>query len=312
MMKLKKKQKKELKTLNHFNMIDFIHLFSKIQDFNMYLNHKAIPFVEGIEHRSQHKLAYFWHKDIKTNLMFKVGYNNWIDVSGSITKYWYEENYNNLTYSDLCCAIYSLADTLSKRPNELILRSFEFGLNIHMSQNKSALEMTDLALNYKNGFFENISNKNKDPSIGKKCKLQEYYVKLYSKSNEYHLPFELLRYELKVIKMRWVQKHDIRSAEDLTNKIKLNALKTILIKSISNMTFYDNTIYINTLNKANQQLCLNWQSEIYRKNLLKNNPEKFDTEKKQLNSIVDKYGQNEIKSFLTKNITEIWEQLLQS
>lgn len=293
-------------------MIDFIHLFSKIEDYNTYLNERSIPFVEGIKHISKQRLPYFWYKDISNGILYKVGYNNWLDITGSITKFWYNENYTNLSYSGLCCAIKNLANTVNKRPNELFLRSFEFGLNIHMFKDKSALELTDLALNYKKEFFENIPRNNKDPSIGKKCKLQEYYVKFYSKSIEYNLSYELLRYELKITKMRWVQKHKIKTLEDLTNKNKLNKLKIMLLDSIKNITFYDDSIKTSLLIPRNQKLCLNWQSEIYRKNLIKNNPKKFEYQKKQLNIILEKYGKYEIKSFLTKKITEKWEQLLMS
>ncbi|HOY32462.1 MAG TPA: hypothetical protein PKW80_11330 [Bacteroidales bacterium] len=291
-------------------MIDFVHLHSKIDDYRKYLNDDKFQFVEGIVHKSKKRLPYFWFNDIHSHLIYKVGYSNWLDITGSITKHWYHENYTNLPYSDLCCAIHSLADTLNKRPNELFLRSFEFGLNIHMFKNKSALELTELALNYKNNFFENISNNNKYPSIGIKCKLQEYEIKIYSKSIEYNLPFELLRCEIKVKKMRWVRKHQIETLEDLTNKDKLNALKHNLIDSINDITFYDDTIKTGLLIPREHKLCLNWQSEIYRKNLLKYCPKKFEYQKTKINSILEKNGKMHLKRNIKEQITKSWENLL--
>lgn len=165
-------------------MIDFIHLHRLIPNYKNFLEREDIKFVEGKPYYFDKPIKCFWNNDLKSGCKIKVGYNNWIDFTGSITKYWYEENYTNLPYSDLACAIHSLADTLYSRPNELNLKSFEFGLNIPLEKPLNALETTDLALNYKNKFFQDMDRYNK-LSIGKRCVLQEYQLKLYSKSMQY-------------------------------------------------------------------------------------------------------------------------------
>lgn len=286
-------------------MIDFIHLYSKIDNHKTYLEDKFIRFVEGVEYLKQKRLNYFWHKDKESKMLYKIGYKNWIDISGSLTKYQYEENFSNLTYSDLCFAIDSLAITVNKRPNELILRSFEFGLNIHMFSELKAIELTDLAFNYKKNFFESIESKNKDPtSIGKRCRLQKYDVKIYNKSGEYDLPFDLLRVEVKVKKMNLVKHLEIKYLEDLKDLDKLNELMKILIETVENIFFYDTSIPLHLLSPIEKQQCLNWQSELYRKKLIKEHPKKYEYQRKMIKAIVEKYGVLDIKKNIIANLNK--------
>ncbi len=288
-------------------MIDFVHLHSSIENHQTYLDNKHLPFVEGVEYLKQNKLAYFWYKDQESKMLYKIGYNNWIDISGSITKYQYSENYSNLTYSDLCYAIDSLAKTVNKRPNELILRSFEFGLNIHMFNNQKAIELTDLAFNYKKNFFEPIASKNKDPiSIGKKCRLQEYDIKIYSKTVEYELPFEILRVEVKVKKMCLVRKHNIKTLEDLKDIEKLYELLKILIEKVENTFFYDTSLSIIMLSTIDKQRCMQWQSELYRKKLIKEGPKKYEYQKNKITALIKKYGVLNIQQNIIQNINQEW------
>lgn len=293
-------------------MIDFVHLFKRIENYKEYLERTDIKFVEGIEYLRKEPIKYFWNNNLENGCKIKVGYNNWLDFTGSITKFWYDENYNNLPYSDLCCAIYELADTLKSRPNELILRSFEFGLNIPMILDFKALELTEFALNYKNKFFEDMDNYSKNPSIGKRCKLQEYQLKLYSKSMQYNLPNELLRYEIKVHKMNCVKKYNIERLGDFENKDKLIFLKNELIEKLNKILFYDNSIPIYALKSNEQLLCLNWQSPIYRKNLVKSNPKKFSYERSKLIDIINEFGKNNITETLIYQISNTWNELLES
>ncbi len=292
-------------------MIDFIRLFRRIENHNLFLERDDIKFVEAIVYKPQKTIKYFWHNDPKTNCKIKVGYNNWVEFSGSITKYWYEENINNLTYSDLACAIYELSDTLYSRPNELILRSFEFGLNILLDDFLNALNLTDLALNYKNKFFQDMDGNNLT-SIGKRCVLQEYQLKLYSKSLQYKLPYELLRYEIKVHKKRILEPYNFRTVDSLLDKKNLLFLKNQLLERFNEILLYDNIIPQQKLNGYEKELCSNWQSEIFRKNLIKTNRQKFNYQKKRLTDVIEKFGEQKLKPNLIQQFSDTWDNLMES
>lgn len=294
-------------------MIDFVHLHRLIPNHKIFLEREDIKFVEGIPYHSDKPIKYFWNNDQKSGCKIKVGYNNWIDFTGSITKYWYEENYTNLPYSDLACAIHSLSDTLYSRPNELNLKSFEFGLNIPLEKPLNALETTDLALNYKNKFFQDMDGDNKR-SIGKRCVLQEYQLKLYSKSMQYpkEVPFEMLRYEVKVHKKRFLRPVYYDTFEDLYDKDKLIYLKQIFLETFENIVLYDNTIPIEELRTFDRNLCVKWQSPAYRKSLKKTNPRTFSNQKQRLTEIIDEYGIQQLKPKLIQQFSDTWDNLMES
>lgn len=294
-------------------MIDFIHLHRLIPNHKIFLEREDIKFVEGKPYHSDKPIKYFWNNDLKSGCKIKVGYNNWIDFTGSITKYWYEENYTNLPYSDLACAIHSLADSLYSRPNELNLKSFEFGLNIPLEKPLNALETTDLALNYKNKFFQDMDGDNK-LSNGKRCVLQEYQLKFYSKSMQYpkEVPFEMLRYEVKVHKKRILRPVYFDTFEDLIDKDKLIYLKQMLIETFENIILYDNSIPIEELRTFDRNLCVKWQNPAYRKSLQKSSPRTFSNQKQRLTEIIEEYGEMQLKSKLIQQFSDTWDNLMES
>lgn len=292
-------------------MIDFVHLFRRVPNHRLFLERKDIVFVEGMPYHGNETIKYFWHKDKVTGCNIKCGYNNWIDFTGSITKYFYEENYSNLPYSDLVSAIYDLSDNLYSRPNDLVLKSFEFGVNVLLEIPFNALELSNSALCYKSKFFQDMDGDNKK-SIGKRCVLQEYQLKIYSKSMQYNLPFELLRYEIKVHKMNYLRPLSFESLQDLTDKNKLHNLKQILIESLNKIIIYDNTIPLGELRSLDRNLCLNWQSQIYRNTLLHSNLRTFNNQKKRLIELIEEYGNQNLKPMLIHKFSDRWDNLMES
>jgi hypothetical protein len=293
-------------------MLDNVHLKAKIFSYCQYLYREDIKFIEGKVYQNQKPLKYFWYKDQLNGSLIKVGYSNWLDFTGSLPKLIYKQNYSNLSYSHLLIAIENLSNSLQKHPIELSISSFEYGLCIPMILDLKALELTDLALNYNSKFFENMDDKSKEPSIGKKCKLQQYQLKLYSKSMQYNLPYELLRFEVKTHRLNYLRKAKIFTLEDLKDKQKLVFLKQDLLKRISNITFYDNSLLISDLKQSEKDLCLNWKSELYRKELVKNDLKKFHYEKHKLIKIISNYGKQNILPTLKNQISNTWDELLES
>ncbi len=292
-------------------MIDFIHTYGAIKNHYDYLKHSELDFVEGIVHNSGKPIRYFWCKN--DSMMYKVGYyQNWLDITGSITKYWRETNISDLTYSDLCSAIHSLSETLMVNPKELYIRSFEFGVNIPPVTNHSALELSEFALNYKRKLFDDMDNNSKRPSIGKKCKSQQYILKLYSKSMEYNLPFELLRFEIQIKRMAFIKKAGIESLFDLTNKDKLKSLKSMLVATANKIVFYDDSISPEALDVREGTMLLNWKSKIYLKKKLKEQSKDFQKEKRLVINLIDKHGQQFIKQKLVSSISDKWDKLLEN
>lgn len=213
-------------------MICYTSLFAIIQDYKEYLSSNEVDYIEGIAHQSKKPLEYFWHYNKNTHGETRIGYNQWLSHKVSLAKHFYHNNYWDLTYSDLGCAIYDLADSLKLRPNELKIRSIEMGLNLPMTLDFDALKLTETALVFGSKHFEDMTNSNSETSIGKRCNLNEFAIKLYSKTKESYLTEELLRYEVKVKKMNYLKRANIRNLEDLLDKNNLLYLKKILIENL--------------------------------------------------------------------------------
>lgn len=295
-------------------MICYTSLFAIIQDYKEYLSSNEVDYIEGIAHQSKKPLEYFWHYNKNTHGETRIGYNQWLSHKVSLAKHFYHNNYWDLTYSDLGCAIYDLADSLKLRPNELKIRSIEMGLNLPMTLDFDALKLTTMMLNFKNRFFEDMTKSNTKTSVGKECLLQEYIIKMYSKTKEADLDWELLRYEIRVKKMNYLQNSTIRTLEDLLDKRNLLYLKDKLVENLEEIVFFDNTVPISELKPSERAIYMNWQSEFYRKELFEadSRHRKFNYQKQKFEEIIEKHGEHKIKPTLINQVSETWQNLLES
>lgn len=295
-------------------MICFVSLFAIIDDYNNYLSSNETRFVEGIEHNSQKPIEYFWYHNPKTHGKTRVGYANWLSYRGSLPKHWYHNNVWDLTYSDLGCAIYDLSETLKLHPKNLSIRSLETGLNIPMILGFNALKLTETALVFGSKHFEDMTNSNSETSIGKRCNLNEFAIKLYSKTKESYLTEEFLRYEVKVKKMNYLKRANIRNLEDLLDKNNLLYLKKILIENLEKIVFFDNSVPISELKPSERAIYMNWQSEFYRKELFEadSRHRKFNYQKQKFEEIIEKHGKHKIKPTLINQVSDKWNNLLES
>lgn len=295
-------------------MICFVSLYAIINDYNEYLKSEEMRFIEGIVHKSQKPIEYFWYKNPKTNGRTRVGYANWINYRGSLAKHWYHTNVWDLTYSDLGSAIYDLGETLKIHPKNLTVRSVEASVNLPMILDFTALKLTETALNFKTNFFEDLNNSYSGTKVGKQCILNEFRIKLYSKTEESNLTQELLRYEVKVKKMNYLKRANIRNLEDLLDKDNLLYLKKILVANLEKIVFFDNTVPISELKPSEREIYMNWQSEFYRKELFEadSRHRKFNYQKQKFEEIIEKHGEHKIKPTLINQVSETWQNLLES
>lgn len=271
-------------------------------------------FIEGIVHKSQKPIEYFWYKNLKTKGETRVGYANWINYRGSLAKHWYNTNVWDLTYSDLGSAVYDLGDTLKMHPKNLSIRSIEAGVNIPMILDFTALKLTETALNFKSNFFEDLNSSYSETKVGKQCNLNEFRIKLYSKTKESHLTEELLRYEVKVKKMNYLKRANIRNLEDLLDKKNLLYLKKILVANLEKIVFFDNSVPIMELKPSERKIYRDFQSEFYRKDFFEadSRHRKFNYQKQKFEEIIEKHGKHKIKPTLITQVSETWDNLMES
>jgi hypothetical protein len=124
----------------------------------------------------------------------------------------------------------------------------------------SSDEIINNALMYKRKPFE--AKHCSDEGNYRQATLSEYWVKLYNKRlhyviQGYDIGYEILRFELKINKMRMLAKYRVFTLEDLMNNIEQIA-EDLLPKAWDQVLFYDPTVNKETKEKILQYANINF------------------------------------------------------
>ena len=118
---------------------------------------------------------------------------------------------------------------------------------------------------------------------------QQYIVKIYNKSFQYEMGENVLRFEIKFVKMKALARHKISTLNDLSPKVLLE-LRERLIECLEEIVYYDYTI-----STANMQPTLIRLVDCYsnpRYWFEKLQPHRRDKHKKKLSEIIEKNSKN--------------------
>jgi hypothetical protein len=190
-------------------------------------------------------------------LMFHIK-NGVTRLSGSLHKYFNKglHNYNDFTHSNLIAVINGLVDHFHIEPQNSVLNNVEFGVNVILPFPVNAL--LDSLITYKNKPF------NREVEEGKvyyQYKTSEYIVKIYNKGLHYRQPQNILRFEIKVIKMRFLK--SIVTLDNLTEPERLFPLGGVLLSVFDDILFDDKSIEPQTLNPSERELYFNGRNPKY-------------------------------------------------
>jgi hypothetical protein len=158
-------------------------------------------------------------------------------VLGSLTKYRSggRDNVENLTYSQLCEVIEDLK-TYHVDPSVSRLENIEFGLNIDLPFGCDAVLNSIVSMPTKPMTELRVEK----TTIGKRCDFQRYEIKIYDKGKaENYKSSNVLRVELRVKKMQFLHKTNIKTLLDLTDKNQLAHVGALLLKSINDVVMFN-------------------------------------------------------------------------
>lgn len=168
-------------------------------------------------------------KGIRVNVLLnkKKGRGN-KTYRGSIHSFFHNANYTRFTFSDFLEALISFENTFGVSANELIVQSFEFGVNIETD--KPPTELFYHFVHHKQKFFSAMDGRN-DPK-GIKCEHDAFTIKIYDKGGQYRLDRYLLRIEIKVRKMTFARRNEIivKHLSDLANREVWQKLSELLVR----------------------------------------------------------------------------------
>ncbi len=208
-------------------------------------------------------------------------------IQGSLHKYMNEgkHNYNDFSFNNLVEVITDLKNKFGLNLENCIFRNLEVGVNI-IPPIKTNKVLDGLLIHHKQSF--------KDIALGynrgnyKQAEHCRYYVKVYNKKmqyqDKYSIDTDILRFELKYVKMEDLKKLKIFSLLDLMDLNKLHLLSAVLLKTWDDILLYDKTINKNDLSRINKETKIHqWQNSRYWLGL---NKQRRNEQKKNYNKVV--------------------------
>lgn len=238
----------------------------------------------------------------------------WLIVEGSLHEsYFGGENHSRFFHSDICQEVRALCNKLALKPDQLVLRNCEIGVNIHFPFPAQQYALNAILLHKTKPFIPFEENR-KGICLGVCCKLSEYWIKIYAKSLQFALPGELMRVEIKFKKMRTLnENYELRTLGDLLCSIKIKKLIKLLCTTWSNLLIYEPCLDIDklSLTKLQRELLLQAGNRSYWLELKNMNNGQFHKRRALFRSLMKKHGSNSQTAMLC-SIREEWELLLQS
>jgi hypothetical protein len=229
-------------------MYDYLSLEIENTPPDVFLNNNCLEFRKEVNKKNEpipnRKGNYIQTAQISESLKLVHEYRpqtdiNVIKLKGSYHKHAQRNtNYNDYTLNDFERTTNELSKLLCISPLSFTLRCFEFGVNIKPSHN--ANDVLNALICYKGKEYEKRTYNGN--GYLKRFVNTQYEIKIYNKSKQNDLPDNILRYEIKVLKMDYVKKklkHPIKTINDLLNPEIIAGLTNILIESVENLYMYD-------------------------------------------------------------------------
>jgi hypothetical protein len=246
---------------------------------------------------------------IYLGLEFKLVSNRHFYITGSLHKFWNnlngrgEQNFNDFNFSNLVEVIKELYHSFNLLPENCILENLEFGVNI--SPKGSVQDILRSAILHKGKPFTHEYLPNKYYRV---CEYQQYLIKIYDKGIQYSRPENILRFEVKVRRMKYLKNTGIKTLADLLDTAKLALLGAILASNFIDILFFDNTIP----NSIQHSLLTQGQAPIFWLKLHESNYNNYYKKRIRFKDLVKKHGTQDFQEIVGGLVTQKWNELLTS
>lgn len=245
-------------------------------------------------------------KAFYNGLEFRIYDTGTIIVSGSLHKYWNQgaHNYNDFSIDSVMWVLKDLETKFNIKSEKCILKCLEIGINI--TPPILTNDVLDNCFLHKTKPFE--YQKNSDEGKYKQVKHSQYIIKIYNKALHYQpkgfkIESEIMRFEIKYIKMQKLNERGVFNLQDLIDYGLHNFKKDLLIEW-KNVLFFDNTIQIDPLSSKTKRVLLEYSNPNYWTGLLANNQSKnFTYHKNQLKKITLE-NSNKVHELIAKIMSE--------
>src|SRR3954451_25093123 len=199
-------------------------------------------------------------------------------IRGNLYEYYSGlKNYENFRLHDAFEALQQIHDDFDLNIDQTEIIKLEWGLNLLLPENISARQFTNNIISYKG----------KSPSYtgydngGLLCSfdLGEIEIKIYDKGSQCGKESNLLRYEIKIKRKSWFNRHDIFSVYDLTTPSKIKKMNALFIKIIHHLIIYDYRITPKNISPKDLRMFLVLNSSQGWSMLMERNPQLYRKKK---------------------------------
>lgn len=166
----------------------------------------------------------------------------YLHIDGSFHKNHFNgANYLPFPFSELIKQLHHIETGLQLTPKNAMLKNLEFGINIKTLFPPFQFLRDNLLLHKGKPFV--TYDKGKDGKVlGMRCTHEEMEIKIYDKGLQYDLPYNLMRFELRIIKMNWFKKYGIKCLNDLHELDNAKPLLLSLLEVWDSLLFTDLSI----------------------------------------------------------------------
>jgi hypothetical protein len=247
--------------------------------------------------------------DLNTSLV-----NYYLNIRGSFHKNNFNgENWDEFNWDALQNQISHLCISLFIEPEKARISGLEFGVNIVTPFTVSHF-LNNYIIDYKGREFNNYRRDTNGLELGLYCEFNQYSIKLYDKGKQYDLPYNLMRFEKKFIKMQVLNKKDIIHLSDLFDKHKVYNLKPMLLRAWDDILIREIVNEENLSKKIKNKeyiLILNGKSVKYWQQLKEKNVAQYNYNRRKYRKIVNELGPN-YHSLVRTKISETWDKLFEN
>jgi len=286
-------------------MYDFVKIRRRISSPEMFVRESGLPFVEG-SRTDTGEIIDHW-KAKYSNLNLTVYRSGIVILKGSLHKYRNGGRYNHddFTIWDHKRVIDELIQRIDLNLYKFVIDTLEVGVNISPPIDSTIL--LDNTYRHKAKAFKDISFGLKGDF--REAQYSDYFVKIYNKGIQYHLPYDLLRFEIK-LKADMLRKLHIHLLQDTLDTSIVAMLQNLLLERYSEVVFIDPTIRVDELTEKQQERLSKWKNPRYWEDLQNNPPSKnsYANEIRILCNIIAKKSErinDQVKSCIAKKLGEL-------
>lgn len=276
-------------------MVDYFKVLLNGADISELKNNRYLDFYGEFNHdtgeiqtkdknnkpRTPNEKAYY------KGLTFTIYESGKVFISGSLHKCWNDgkHNYNDFDLNGLLSVLLDLQTKFNIAPHQMILKCLELGVNI--TPPIATDEVLQYCFLHSTAAFKWCKVQNNGSYI--QAEHSQYMIKIYNKAKQYRVlkydvKGEVLRFEVKFMKMERLKRLGVSTVHDLLN-YGLDKFVSVLVKEWEKVLFYDSTII------SKSKSLLNYKNPIYWRELTKRRSA-FNNNRLKLSELIKNHSEN--------------------